>query len=223
MFDLKLLDEIHLERKETEDGRLYVHPQTQEEFESVTTILKKYTDQSFLETWKKRVGEEEANRISEEAAENGSQFHNLLENYILGTKKKVDVSPFLKHSFSQIKPKLEQNVSLVYGVEHRLYSRKLKAAGTADLICKWNGIPTVVDFKTSKKDKMEEWIPHYFIQASVYAIMVYELYNILIPQIVILMAVNMDKPIVFKKNVKEFIPMIKDIFINKRRKNEFND
>lgn len=216
-FTFQLLDDNHLEQVNTEDGRYYLHPLFPEKFESVTTILEKYTDQSFLDRWRKRVGEEEATRISEEAAENGTILHKLLENYILDKNEKVVSSPFLKSSFSEIKSILNKNVSKVYGVEHRLFSRRLRAAGTSDLICEWNNVPTIVDFKTARKDKQEDWIVNYFIQTTAYAIMVHELYNIFVPQIVIIMAVNLNKPIVFKKSIKEFVPMVKDIFITKRK------
>ena len=88
----------------------------------------------------------------------------------------------------------------------------MKAAGTADCIADWNGIPSIIDFKTSRKEKKEEWIENYFLQATTYALMFEERIGICIPQIVILIAVDDQEPQVFIKHKLGYIDKVKAIF-----------
>jgi hypothetical protein len=50
-------------------------------FSSVTTILSKFEDKSFLAGWQKRVGAAEAEKIRDNAATHGTKTHNALENH----------------------------------------------------------------------------------------------------------------------------------------------
>ena len=103
---------------------------------------------------------------------------------------KEDVNPIALNTFRTIQPQLDQNVDEIYGVELRMYSDVLKTAGTADLICRYAGKNTVLDFKTSKRWKTKEEITTYFMQGAAYAQMVEEHYGMKIDQIVVLMAVG---------------------------------
>ena len=93
-----------------------------------------------------------------------------------------------------------------------MYSDRLRAAGTSDLICKYAGKPTVLDYKTSSKHKKEEWIENYFIQSTAYALMVKERYDLDIEQIVIMIAVEGDNPQVFVKDPSDYVKKTIDIF-----------
>ena len=160
---------------------------------SVTTIIGEKTDKTFLEKWKERVGIEEANKISRIASIRGKIFHAIAESYLLNCDNyPKGITPLHIESFKQIRPYLAANVNSVLGLESSLYSETLKTAGRTDLLCKWNGIETVVDFKTSLKPKKEEWIENYFIQATCYSMMIEELTGIHIPQFVILIANDED-------------------------------
>ena len=77
-FDYKLL-----ERKSTPQGRQYVGDDNVP-VPSVTTVLDKTSDKTALIAWRKRVGEEEANRVSRESAGLGTKVHNAIEKHILG-------------------------------------------------------------------------------------------------------------------------------------------
>ena len=141
-------------------------------FPSITTVLGKTKDMSKLIEWKQRVGEEEAERISKQATTHGTKFHKECERYLLNED--------FDHSilFRAIRPTLDR-ISSVKCLETTLYSNYLGVAGTVDCIAEMDGDLSVIDFKTSRKTKKEEWIEDYFIQAAFYFYAFYERTNIL--------------------------------------------
>lgn len=151
-------------RYQTPDGNVYP---------SITTLLGDQPEKKrSLAEWRARVGEEEANKISRQAANRGTDLHNLMEKYILGDEidaKKIMPSTLAR--FRIVQKCLEDNLQLVYASETPMFSDILRIAGTADLICEWNGEVTVIDFKTSRKRKTADMITDYFLQATAYSIM----------------------------------------------------
>jgi len=103
-----------------------------------------------------------------------------------------------KHLFRIIRPEIDK-INNIYALEASLFSKQLGIAGTVDCIAEYNGELSVIDFKTSKKPKPKEWIEHYFVQAAAYACMFYELTNIPVKKLVILMACEE------KSYIKDFI------------------
>lgn len=206
------LSPVKIERIDTPNGRFY-EIETGERFRSVTSILQDY-NKNALDNWRKAVGEYKADRISTQARIRGSAVHSICEKYLLNDANyKHKTMPFNLSEFNKIKPLLDSNVSEIYGIEHMMYSRKFKCAGTTDLICLWNNKPAIVDFKTSKYRKEENKIEHYFIQTAVYSNMVKELYNINCEDIIILMTVDHDEPLVFNKKREEYQEKLESIFI----------
>lgn len=196
-------------------ARYYVMPDGTK-LKSVTTILGERLDKTALIEWRKKVGEEEANRISTQAARRGTAIHSLAESYILNKdmgeiyKKAMPVNV---ESFKQIIPLLDEKVDNILGVEMALYSKALKCAGRTDLIAEYDGKVSVIDFKTSRKLKKEEWIESYFLQATVYSMMFEWIYKISVPQIVIIIAVDNEKtPQVFKLERSQFVERVLEIF-----------
>ena len=214
MFELKLFDKINIERIDSPEGRKYKVP-SGELYPSVTTLLSSHGKEK-LDKWRKSVGEDKANRISTKARIRGTAVHNICEKYLLGEDYTIDTMPFNLSEFNKLKPLLDSNVNPIYGIEHKLYSHILKAAGTCDLLCKWKGVNSVVDFKTSRYVKKEEDIENYFIQATSYCIMAQELYNIAFTQIVILMVVDHEEPLIFCKSRNDYIDKVKSVFITNR-------
>ena len=102
--------------------------------------------------------------------------------------------PPILELFNKIKPTIDTNIEVVYGIELALFSHELKTAGRTDLFCRFMGVNTILDFKTSNKPKKEEDIEDYFVQATTYAMMIEEMYAdlkpIYIPQIAIVIAVE---------------------------------
>lgn len=212
LFDYRPIPTIDLEQVTTENGRYYINPATGSSYDSVTTILKRHYDQSYLEEWKESVGKEKAEEISEFARNNGTSVHEIMEDFIFGRENKTKLSPFQKLPIKRTKEFLTEHLGIVYGAEVRVFSDKMKAAGTFDLFGTIDGINTVIDYKTSKKNKSRAEIPHYFTQASIYAKMIEELYNIEVPNVLIIMINHGEKPDFYSASVSDSNKEIKRIF-----------
>ena len=151
--------------------RFYVDPNNNK-LPSVTTILDKTKDKTFLNEWKKRVGEKEAVRISTEAAGLGTLVHTHLEKYVLGEDRPSGtnvVHQMAKAMSDVVIDKGLSQVSEVWGSEVSLYYPDLYA-GTSDLVGIYQGEPAIIDFKNTTKPKKEEWIEDYFLQCCAYAL-----------------------------------------------------
>jgi hypothetical protein len=199
-----------LTSEDTPNGRYYKTPMGN--LPSVTTVLGRSLDKSGLEAWRKKVGEEEAAKILKQAGTRGSAVHQICEDYILGKDYKKGQMPFNLMSFNTIKPYLDRNLGTVYGVELPVYSKKLNTAGRTDLFAGYDGLNSVVDFKTSKRVKTEEHILSYFLQATCYAMMLEELTGYNVPQIVIVMSVDHEDSRVFVKKKDQYVDQVLDIF-----------
>ena len=201
---------------ETIDGkRHYVLPDGLHKFKSVTTILGEKTDKSAITAWQNRVGIEQATKISTQAARRGTAVHSMAEKYILNEENIYGDKPMPINieSFKPLKSVLDDHVDDIYGVELALYSKVLKCAGRTDLVAHYDGIPSIIDFKTSKRLKREDWIENYFLQSTVYSMMFESLYKIEIPQIAILITVD-DEPNaqVFVKDRSQYVQRVLEIF-----------
>ena len=209
-FALKLFEPKTLKRINEDGKRLYV-TESGEKYPSVTSALGALSRKKIWE-WRKRVGAETANKISTQASRAGTAVHQIAEDYILNQMKE-DVNPIALNTFRTIQPMLDQNVDEIYGVELQMYSDELKTAGTADLICRYDGKNTILDFKTSKRWKTKDEIHSYFMQGAAYATMVKEHYDMDIERIVILMAVGGGEgALVFDEPLEDWQPMARKFF-----------
>lgn len=170
-------------------SRLYSTPDGSK-VPSVTTILSATADKTFLDAWKKRVGVAEAQRISTESAGLGTLVHKHVENFIEGIDRPPGSTPIhtLARSMSdRIINEGLSRVNEIWGMEASLYYPGLYA-GTTDLVGLFEGIPSIMDHKTSKKMKKPEWMEDYFIQTAAYAMAHNEVYGTDIKQGALFMA-----------------------------------
>ena len=176
-------------------------------YPSVTTVISEMSDKTAIIKWRKRVGEEEANRVSGRATRRGTAVHTLLEKFVLNEEIDFsDTMPLNKTMFNQIAKYLEQNVDNVRSSEGQLFSHKLKIAGSVDLIASYKGEPAIIDFKTSTKPKRKEWIENYFLQATMYSYMLYEMTGLYHPKLVIAIALEEDSgPQIFEEHASNWI------------------
>lgn len=209
-FEHKLFEKKTLKRVNEDGKRLYLTEEGNY-YPSVTTALS-YLSRKGIQNWRKRVGDAVANKIGSEAARAGTAVHNVAEKYVSNDPTWKDAMPIPLQKFKTIQPYLDEYVTEIYGIELQMYSDELKTAGTADLICQFDGRNTVLDFKTSRRRKKKEDILSYFMQGTAYAIMVKEHYDMDIEQIVILMAVNDDSPIIFVEPVSKYEAMVRKYF-----------
>jgi len=201
----------HLVDEMTDRGRIYVTPEGNR-YPSVTTVLSAGTDHAWLDKWKKRVGTEEVSKVQTQASRRGSAVHELAEHYLKNDPSyKKGHMPVNVASFFKIKPLLDQHIGLIAGLELPLYSDTLRTAGRADCIAKWDGVWSIVDFKTSKRIKSKDDITNYFLQESCYAHMFLERTGLAIPQIVTVMTVDHEEPLLFVEKTENYIDEFKRI------------
>jgi len=176
-----------LECETQPSGRKYMSPDGKA-YPSVTTVLK-HLGEDAIRAWRERVGEEEANKVSTRASRRGTSVHTMLEKYVNNDEDYKDgVMPDILATASQVFKTLEENVDEVWGQELALYSDHLNMAGRVDLVGVWNGTPSIIDYKTSRRLKKKEQITSYFLQCTAYAIMIEERTGIPVPQLVIVIA-----------------------------------
>lgn len=181
-------------------------------YPSVTTVLSSIKKQS-LENWRAWVGEEKANNITNSAAVHGTALHSLAEAFILNNTNFKSENPFAVKRFKPIKRILETKISNVYGVEPNLYSDKLGVAGSIDLVAEYEGVLSIIDFKTARKKRTSKDIKSYFMQAAIYAAFVYERWGIVPKQIVIIMSCEdqEERPLIFKEPITPWLNQAVDI------------
>jgi ATP-dependent exoDNAse (exonuclease V) beta subunit len=189
--------------------RLYETPEGNK-YPSITTVLSVRNKQGLTE-WRKRVGDEVANHISRTAAARGTKVHHMCEDYLnnvhlnFPSKWKEHKKNFLPYClFSQLKSVLS-NIDNIYAQEAGLYSDKYKVAGRVDCVAEYKGTLSIIDFKTSTKEKNDEWNENYYIQGSAYAEMFGERTGIEISQVVILVVTEDGTVQEFIKNKQEYL------------------
>ena len=181
------------------DGKRFYVTADGNAYPSITTILS-LQDKPGLKKWRENVGEKEAKRISQESMRIGTAVHQMCEIYLNNFVVKLDKSEkVIRDTFNRMRFLLG-NIDNIVGTEITLYSDLLRVAGTTDCIAEYNGVPSVIDFKTSRKPKKEEWIDDYYMQTFAYKLMFEEMTGVEIKQVVILVAcVDQFDVQVFKK------------------------
>ena len=137
---------------------------------SVTTILSRTKDQSFLDRWRAKVGHEEAERIKNLSSKRGTSMHKFLEKHISGTgyDDLTEIGVQAKPMAQTIIDTGLAPITKYYGSEVTLHYPGLYA-GSTDLVCEHGGKDTIVDFKQSNRPKKKEWVEDYYIQIAAYA------------------------------------------------------
>ena len=185
------------------DGMRYYTLPDGTKLPSVTTVIGAQKKEGIMK-WRKRVGEAEANRISKQATGRGTNVHTLCERY-LNNEKLGTIMPDALEMFQSIKPELNR-IDNIHYQECALWSKQLGMAGRVDCIGEFDGVLSVIDFKTSKKIKEMAHIEDYFWQTSAYALMYEEIIGNPIDNLVIIMAVENEKPLVFQQKTADHIP-----------------
>lgn len=204
---------IDLEAITTKNGRFYITPQGNK-YNSVTTVIGAKKKKSILE-WRKRVGEEEANRKSSRAASRGTDLHLMNEDYLnnIFDEKKYQDKILPLYMFKCLRPFLDR-INNIHVLEGALYSDKLQLAGRVDCIAEYENELAVIDFKTSTEPKKREWIEDYFAQECAYAMMYYERTGIKVKKLVTLIACEDGEIQVFQEyDLKNYMNVLMD-YIN---------
>ena len=204
--DLNPIDLVSQTDKET-GKRVYVTP-SGNKYPSVTTVIgsNKKKMQAIMR-WRKRVGEKEANRVSAQATGRGTKYHSIVEDYF---NNELDLEKFrsaplpvlmFQHSRSTL-----DRINNIYFQEVALYSDRLELAGRVDCIAEFDGVLSIIDFKTSAKEKTDERLYDYFVQETAYACMLLEQYNIRVEQLVTIVACeDGDTQVVIRPVKKQYL------------------
>ena len=199
-----------LEQVNTDTGRYYKTP-TGVLYPSVTTVTG-LMGQKAIQEWRKRVGEEEANKISSQAARRGTRIHQLCEDYLNGDDIDTSNYTFIDAlNFKSLKIILDEHIDNIHMQETRLYSDYLRMAGTVDCIAEWKGKLAIIDFKTARKLKLKEYITNYFCQAAAYAIMYEERFGIPVSRLVIIISVDDEEPQIFEEKRNNYTKELLDV------------
>ena len=170
MFNHVDLNLSPLERETIDGVRYYSVPHEEEllKLVSITSVTSHFNKEIFVK-WRKKVGDEEANRVTKAATGRGTDLHTLVE-YHLKNENLPKVRPISEFLFKISKGTL-RNIDNIHALETSLYSKQLGIAGTVDCIAEYDGELAIIDFKTSKKPKPRNWIENYFVQCAAYACM----------------------------------------------------
>jgi len=183
---IKKYNYAELKRKEG-DGRLYLTPDG-EALPSVTTILSKTKDKTFLKQWRAKVGEKKAEEIIKSAGQIGTALHLYIERFVNGDKYKdlTKIGIQAEKMAQKIIDEAFGDITEIWGSEVHLYYPG-RYAGTTDMIGVYKGRPTIIDFKQTNRPKKREWVQDYLMQLSAYAVAHNKLFNTEIDQGVVLM------------------------------------
>lgn len=196
-----------LEREHIGDKRLYFNPKNKDKkFISITTITSQFNRHIFID-WRKKVGAEEADKITKAATTRGTDLHTLNECYLQGLTP-PEVPEISKKLFAVNKPALNR-IGKIYGIELGMYSEYLGIAGTCDLVAEFDGELAIIDYKTSKKPKPIAWLGHYFVQCCAYAFMLKELTGMEVKKFIIIMSCENGELVVYEeRNIAKYIKLL---------------
>ena len=199
--------------------RYYITPDGNK-YPSITTVLSTRNKKGLFE-WRKRVGEDVANHISRTSASRGTKVHQMCEDYLNNNfdieKHKKNFLPYCL--FQQLSTSVLCKIDNIRAQEVGLYSDKYKLAGRVDCIAEYDGVLSVIDFKTSTRERKEEYNENYYIQTSAYAEMFEERTGTPINQIVVLVVTEDGVVQEFVKDKKEYVPLIDEIVAEFQKEN----
>ena len=197
-----------LERETVDGVRYYSIPDGDQllKLVSITSVTSHFNKEIFVK-WRKRVGNEEADRITKASTSRGTDMHTLVENYLYN-RDLPTVQPLSEFLFKIAKTELNK-IDNIHCLEGAMYSLQLGVAGTTDCIGEYDEELAVIDFKTSKKPKPRNWIENYFVQAMFYGMAYYEMTDIPIKKLVIIMACENGECVVYEeRDIKKYMKLV---------------
>ena len=185
-----------------EDGKRYYQTPEGQKYPSVTTVTG-LLSKDHIKLWRKRVGEETANKITKQATTRGTKMHNIFEQY-LRAEEPIFFDNIMESSmFEAVQPVLDEIIPIA--LEAGMYSDSLQMAGQVDCVGVWGDELAIIDFKTSSKPKEEYMADGWFHQMTAYAIMVEELTGEVIDRIVAVVGVDGGYCQVFEADPREYV------------------
>ena len=183
------LDPIEMSAEMVDGKRVYLTPEGFK-FPSVTTVISNNkAKKAGIAKWRARVGEQKANNISARSTGRGTKYHSIAEDYFNNNLdlKKYSKFPLPVLMFQHSRPVLDR-INNIYLQEAALYSKHLEIAGRVDCIAEFDGVLSIIDFKTAAEPKREKYLYDYFVQETAYACMLQENYGLSVKQLVTIVA-----------------------------------
>ncbi|AIX26931.1 exonuclease [Synechococcus phage ACG-2014i] len=183
------LDPIEMSAEMVEGKRVYLTP-TGHHYPSVTTVIgNNAAKKAGIAKWRARVGEKAANAKTTRATGRGTKYHSIAEDYF---NNNLDLKKYKSHPlpvlmFHHSRPDLDR-INNIYLQEAALYSKHLEIAGRVDCIAEFDGVLSIIDFKTAAEPKREKYLYDYFVQETAYACMLQENYGLSVKQLVTIVA-----------------------------------
>ena len=200
------LDPIEMTAEMVDGKRVYLTPEGFK-FPSVTTVISNNKEKvAGIARWRARVGEEKANNVSKRSTNRGTKYHSIVEDYFNNNLdlKKYSKFPLPVLMFQHSRPVLDR-INNIYLQEAALYSKHLEIAGRVDCIAEFDGVLSIIDFKTAAEPKREKYLYDYFVQETAYACMLQENYGLSVKQLVTIVACeNGETQVVVHPPKKEF-------------------
>ena len=204
--------------------RFYVTPNGY--YPSITTVLSNRKKEGLWE-WRKRVGNDVANYVARTAAARGTKVHHMCEDYLNNVhvdwpqKFEEHKKNFLPYAlFRVLREKALCHINNIYAQEAGLYSDKYQVAGRVDCIANYKGELSIIDFKTSTKERTDDWNENYYIQGAAYAEMFGERTGIIINQVVILVVTEDGTVQEFVKCKHDYLDFLSEAGQDWRKENE---
>ena len=214
---------VQLEELESidKDGMRFYPTPSGKQYPSITTVTS-FKKAAFFKEWRQRVGEEVANRKTTRATGRGTAFHSIVESYLKNESLEEHKSKPLPFTLFQVAKPILNRINNIHVLEGALYSDYLGVAGRVDCIAEFDNELAVIDFKTSDKEKKEEWIENYFVQEPAYAVMFYERTGLMPKKIVTIIATEEgDCQVIVKYDLDYYFTLLKEYIdaFNAGRKN----
>ena len=183
------IEPIEMSAEMVDGKRMYLTPEGFK-FPSVTTVISNNKEKmAGIARWRARVGEAKANAKSARATGRGTKYHAIAEDYFNNNLdlKKYSKFPLPVLMFHHSKDTLDR-INNIYLQEAALYSKHLELAGRVDCIAEFDGVLSIIDFKTAAEPKREKYLYDYFVQETAYACMLQENYGLSVKQLVTIVA-----------------------------------
>lgn len=206
-FNINLVDLPKVKRVTIDGKRYYVgeNDSMMEPYPSVTSVLSSCKKKKkALHEWRKRVGEQEANRVSKRASSRGTAAHLMIENYVQGIPNE-NMMPIHQDLFSRLKAVADERIDNIRCIEGQMYSNHLRCAGTVDMIAEFDGKLSVIDWKTSTRKKTRSQVDQYFMQESAYAVMFEEMTGMPVSRLITVISTEEGETQVFNEKRDDWI------------------
>lgn len=178
-------------------------------YPSITSLLSARAEKiAALEQWRRRVGEEQAEKTRVHSMRRGTEFHLAAEAYLRGSQMLAQAGAEVREMFASVRPVLDRRVDNIRALESALYSDRLRVAGRVDCVAEHEGELAILDFKTSARFKRREWMADAFVQEAAYAEMWEERTGLPVTLLVTCLAVAGGKPQIFVERKRRWLPCL---------------